>query len=655
MLRLIGCVLGSLFLWGMASVSAFQEEPAEPRSPENRFAQRGGPPNGFDGPQGFDRGQFGGGFPGFGPGGPGGGERKLVKDFDQDNDGRLNAEERQEARKSLGENRRGGPGGFGPPNGFGGPRDRATGTPGPKVSPDEVESYPNADLYDLDVIRTLFLEFENEDWEQELADFKDTDVEVPATLTVDGKDYPHIGVHFRGMSSYGMIPAGLKRSLNLSLDFVDPEQKLYGYKTLNLLNCNGDPSMMNTVLYSHIARKHIAAPKANYVRVVINGESWGLYVNAQQFNKEFIEENYKSSKGERWKVPGRPGGDGGLTYVGENVEDYKRRYEIKSGDDEKAWKDLIALCRTLDQTPTEKLVEALEPILAIDEALWFLALDAALVNEDGYWTRASDYSLYQDKDGRFHLIPHDMNETFHAGGGPGGPGGFRGPGGFGEPGGRPGGRDFPGPFGGPGQAEGGFPFPEFPKPGEILPAPVRERLNLTEVQEKQIDELQQKTNEAIKAILTKEQQTQLNDLPVGGPFGRDRNQRGRGPGGPPGLGGGGVTLDPLVALNDAGKPLRSKLLAVPALRKKYLANVRAIAEESLNWQTLGPMVSRLRTLIQDDVKADTRKLSTYEAFLAITSEEVGDGGESRHLPLKSFAEKRREYLLKATEPEADAR
>ena len=44
--------------------------------------------------------------------------------------------------------------------------------------------------------------------------------------------------------------------------------------------------------------------------------------------------------------------------------------------------------------------------------LWFLALDNALINNDGYWTRASDYSLYRDPKGKFHVIPHDMNEAF---------------------------------------------------------------------------------------------------------------------------------------------------------------------------------------------------------------------------------------------------
>ena len=75
----------------------------------------------------------------------------------------------------------------------------------------------------------------------------------------------------------------------------------------------------------------------------------------------------------------------------------------------------------LDETPPEELEAALEPILDIDSTLWFLALDVALVNSDGYWTRASDYSLFHDADGRFHVIPHDMNEAIREGrGGPGG-------------------------------------------------------------------------------------------------------------------------------------------------------------------------------------------------------------------------------------------
>ena len=64
---------------------------------------------------------------------------------------------------------------------------------------------------------------------------------------------------------------GHKRSLNLSLDWGHDEQNFGGYRTFNLLNAHEDPTFLRTVLYQHIAREYIPAPKANFVRVVING------------------------------------------------------------------------------------------------------------------------------------------------------------------------------------------------------------------------------------------------------------------------------------------------------------------------------------------------------------------------------------------------
>jgi spore coat protein CotH len=180
-------------------------------------------------------------------------------------------------------------------------------------------------------------------------------------------------------------------------------------------------------------------------------------------------------------------------------------------------------------------------LLDVDGALRFLALEVALVNSDGYWARASDYSIYQDEQDRFHIIPHDINEALMTEGG-GGPGGFGG-----------GGR-------------GGF--------------------------------------------------------------------RGGGRGG---FGGGGVDLDPLTGLNDSSKPLRSRLLAVPALRERYLGYVRDIAENWLDWPEIEPLLNAYRDLISADVKRDTRKLYTTAAF--DTSFDVSSDS------LRSFIEARREYLL----------
>ena len=227
---------------------------------------------------------------GGGPGGPGGGggpaqeERKLVGQFDTNRDGWLNTVERRTARDFLATQPQMGPGGRGGPpgmpgGGFGGPPGGQMGpggpggrggrggpggpvepaTPGAKISPADVKPATTS-LYDLGTLRTLFFTFENADWEQEMAAFNNSDVDVPATLVVDGKTYNDVGVHFRGASSFFGVPAGSKRSLNVAIDFINEDQNVSGYRTLNLLNSHEDPTFMRRrALPADRARVHPGA------------------------------------------------------------------------------------------------------------------------------------------------------------------------------------------------------------------------------------------------------------------------------------------------------------------------------------------------------------------------------------------------------------
>jgi hypothetical protein len=238
--------------------------------------QQGGPP------------PAGGPPPGQRGGGPGGQEVKLVKQFDADGNGRLNRAERDKAREFL-DAERAGRRGRGPGGGRGGRGGVLPGEPGKALRPADVVSFAGKDLYDPATLRTIFLSFEDADWEDEMAAFNNTDVELPATVVVDGRTYRDVGVHFRGASSFSMVPAGSKRSLNLSFDFAHDNQTLGGFPTLNLLNAHGDPTFLRTVLFLEIARAYVPAPRATLVKVAINGENWGVYVNAEQFNKELVK------------------------------------------------------------------------------------------------------------------------------------------------------------------------------------------------------------------------------------------------------------------------------------------------------------------------------------------------------------------------------
>jgi len=113
--------------------------------------------------------------------------------------------------------------------------------------------------------------------------------------------------------------------------------------------------------------------------------------------------------------------------------------------------------------------------------------------------------------------------------------------------------------------------------------------------------------------------------------------------------GGSVDLDPLVGLDDNTKPLRSKLLAVPALRARYLSYVRTVAQQWLDWNKLAPLVEQRKALIEKEVAADTRKLESYPAFQAALATDPQPNASSNEgrpaLSLRQFVEQRQKYLL----------
>ena len=366
----------------------------------------------------------------------------MIPKFDKDDDGILDKAERSAARKYLEEQRksdggsdRGQRGARPPrPDGDRGGRPSSRGNrpaPEPRDFSKAEQLVPGNDndlgtkLYDEGTLRTLFIKFKDDEWKEEMEAFYRTDVAVPADLTVDGKLYKNVGLKFRGNSSYFSVSPDLKRSMNLYVDHKHRDQKLLGYKTLNLLNANSDPTFMREVIYSHVARNYIPAFKGNFIKVVINGESWGIYSHIQQFNKDFLEDNFGTRGGVRWKIGAGGGGSGNLRYPGEKREDYTG-FQQRTEGKEAAWKELEQFTKLLDKTPVEDLPEKLNGRFDIDSAMWSLALECVFQDE-GYFTRGSDYNLYLDPDGRFHLLQHDGNEVMNIPGGPGMPSGLRGP------------------------------------------------------------------------------------------------------------------------------------------------------------------------------------------------------------------------------------
>lgn len=271
---------------------------------------------------------------------------------------------------------------------------------------------PTDGLYDEAVVRTYELWFSQSNYWQLLTANYTTHTDIPATLIVEGDTFPEVGVRFKGQTSYSQSGSSQKKSFNITLDYVNPEQSLNGYSTVNLNNCFQDASFMREMVYLHQIRRHVPAAKAAYVHLFINGESWGLYPQVQQLDADYLEEWFPSNDGTRWRADrpagatgGGPGGGGGqwgdgtaaLNYLGSDTTDYQQYYDLKSTHKENPWDELVHVCDVLNNTPLDSLEARIKPVLDLDRTLWFLASEIAFSDDDSYVFKGKmDYYLYWD-------------------------------------------------------------------------------------------------------------------------------------------------------------------------------------------------------------------------------------------------------------------
>lgn len=285
-------------------------------------------------------------------------------------------------------------------------------------------------LYDSATIRTIYLDFPQTNYWTLLTSNYQSKTDLPAKMTVDGVIYDSIGVRFKGQTSYQMAQNSQKKSFNLSIDYVHPDQKLMGYKTLNLNNSFQDPSFLREVFYQHQIRRHIPAAKSNFVQLYINGQYWGIYPNVQQLNKDFLKEWFFSADGINWRADrpagttgGGPGGGGGwgdgtggLNYLGADTAQYKKYYTLKSSEQDQPWDYLVATCNALNNTPVAELPDVLPDYLDIDRTLWHLASEIAFSDDDSYVYKGKmDYYVYYEPEtGRMTPLEYDGNSAMEA-------------------------------------------------------------------------------------------------------------------------------------------------------------------------------------------------------------------------------------------------
>lgn len=284
-------------------------------------------------------------------------------------------------------------------------------------------------MFDPGLLRTFRLTFTQSNWATLLANGRTTGSNTPVTVEMDnGLVRTNVGARYKGNTSYTM--GGTKKSINLEIDWTDPESRALGYQTLNLNNAAGDETILREPLYFNVMNRYAPSPRASVAQLYINGANWGVYSLAQQEDSVLLKEWFPSNDGDRWKAPnvgggtgGGPGGGGGgfasalsaLSWQGPNVSTYRSYYELKTDNSTNAWERLVNAIDILNNTPAANYRDEVDKAFAIDNWLWFLAVENVFADDDSYFNKGADYGFYYEPEsGRMHPIEHDGNEAFTA-------------------------------------------------------------------------------------------------------------------------------------------------------------------------------------------------------------------------------------------------
>lgn len=276
------------------------------------------------------------------------------------------------------------------------------------------------DVFDLSSVKELKIILEEKDWNVILDSLKQQgeNYRLVGDAFYDGEKYEGVGVRYKGNSSYFSVSKDGYSKLPFNIDINNTHKALKlpgGYNKLKLSNVFRDPSFVREVLSYEIVRRYMPAPKANFIKIHVNDEYFGVYNNTESIEGDFLKAYYGHDKGILFKCDPiwgtktppecKEGEKSSLEYLGKDSLCYMGNYELKS---DYGWKELVDLTFILNHQP-----EKLDSVLNIDQTLWMLALNMVMVNLDSYTGRfCHNYYLYQDDGGAFHPLIWDLNLSF---------------------------------------------------------------------------------------------------------------------------------------------------------------------------------------------------------------------------------------------------
>ncbi len=288
---------------------------------------------------------------------------------------------------------------------------------GPEI--DAGNTQPTAEfVFDESQIRSYHLSLPAEAWAELQVNARD-EVYVPASLEYEGQTIENIGLRFKGgigslFSCFsGDVQTCDKLSLKLKFNEYVPGQRFYGLKRVNLHSLNADPSKMHDALgYKLFRDQGVHAPRLAYARILVNGESLGLYAVIEAIDGRFTRSRFPD------------GGKGNLykEVWPEHATEAPYINALKTNENDSPSADkMLRFSQALVSAGDEGFVETLRSWTDVDMLMNYMAVDRLIDHWDGivawycFGVGCGNHNFYwyeSSAEDKVWLVPWDLDHTF---------------------------------------------------------------------------------------------------------------------------------------------------------------------------------------------------------------------------------------------------
>ncbi len=270
-------------------------------------------------------------------------------------------------------------------------------------------------IYDDSELPRIDLTIDQDDLYQLYAD-PYSDQEFPSkfrfTRGALSEEVAEVGIRCRGNTSRDKQKKSFRVSFNTFLEGGE----FHDLEKMNLNAEVNDPSMVRSKLSWTVYRKlGIASVRSNHVLLYINNEFFGVYINTEHIDENFVKSRFGTNDGNLYKCTY----PADLSYRGDNPDDYKygdegsRVYDLRINREWDDYGDLSEFISVIDRYSATEFREEVEKVMNVQQYLKIIAVDIMTANWDGYIGNKNNFYLYRDQvSGRIEYIPYDLDNTW---------------------------------------------------------------------------------------------------------------------------------------------------------------------------------------------------------------------------------------------------